>query len=69
MLVEVPIADDAGPTPAEHVEVLLRGWKEMSVRPLSRDAWVHGGQEAGRSGLLVEDLAKVEGLQAAVDRS
>lgn len=65
-----PVVDAAATesSPAELVEVLLRGWKEMSVRPLSRNAWVHGGLDAGQSGLLVEQIGSVEGLQAAVDR-
>ncbi|KAK4692049.1 phosphomevalonate kinase, partial [Phenoliferia sp. Uapishka_3] len=68
VLVKTAVADSTGPTPAEEVEKLLLGWKEMSVRPLSRDAWVHGGQEEGKSGLLLERLELVDGLKAAVDR-
>lgn len=39
----------------------------MSVRPLSHNAWIHGGKEGSQSGLVVEELERVEGLEAAVD--
>ncbi|KAI5480837.1 phosphomevalonate kinase [Pseudohyphozyma bogoriensis] len=49
------------------VEVLLRGWTEMSVRPLSKNAWARGGREEDERGVLREELDKVEGLRAAVE--
>lgn len=46
---------------------MLRGWMEMSVRPLSRAAWVHGGREEVERGLAREGLEEVEGLREAVE--
>jgi len=51
------------------VERLLRGWKEMSVRPLSRNAWVRGGKEEDERGLRRVRLEEVEGLEGAVKRA
>lgn len=66
VLVLAPSTDSK---PEEEVEKLLQGWTEMSVRPLSTNAWVHGGQEEVERGLVREVLEEVEGLQAAVDGS
>jgi hypothetical protein len=35
----------------------------MSVRPLSKNAWVEGGKDESERGLLVEVLDQVEGLR------
>lgn len=48
------------------VERLLNEWKEMSVRPLSKSAWVVGGVEEGETGMLRERLEDVDGLREAV---
>ena len=53
-------------SPLVEVEETLVGWREMSVRPLSRKAWVVGGREEGEKGLLREVLEEVEGLAEAV---
>lgn len=57
-----------GASPLVEVERTLVGWREMSVRPLSREAWVVGGraQGEGERGLVREDLKGVEGLAEAV---
>jgi len=59
-------------TPLEHVETLLTSWKEMSVRPLSKNAWVKGaetGVVGSERGLVREKLESVEGLREAVERA
>ncbi|GAA5961348.1 hypothetical protein JCM3765_004382 [Sporobolomyces pararoseus] len=59
-------------TPLEKVQDLLTSWKEMSVRPLSRNAWVKGtesGKVGSERGLLREKLENVEGLREAVERA
>lgn len=48
------------------MEKLLRSYTEMSVRPLSRHAWVQGGRKMVETGLLREELEAVEGLRRAV---
>ncbi|ORY62731.1 Phosphomevalonate kinase [Leucosporidium creatinivorum] len=57
-------SDVAAPEVA--VEKLLRSYTEMSVRPLSRRAWVQGGRKMVETGLLREELEAVEGLRRAV---
>lgn len=54
--------------PTVEVEKVLRSWTEMSVRPLSRSAWVQGGAADIETGLLSETLEEVEGLKTAVER-
>ncbi|GAA5962554.1 hypothetical protein JCM21900_003675 [Sporobolomyces salmonicolor] len=56
------------PAPVEAVDALLRSYTAMSVRPLSRSAWVPGGTEEGERGLLRERIEQVEGLSEAVAR-
>ncbi|GAA5917692.1 hypothetical protein JCM5296_002654 [Sporobolomyces johnsonii] len=58
----------SAPAPAEAVDALLRSYTAMSVRPLSRSAWVPGGTEEGERGLLRETVGEVEGLADAVER-
>jgi len=41
----------------------------MSVRPLSRNAWVRGGKEEDERGLRRVRLEEVEGLEGAVKRA
>lgn len=48
------------------MEKLLRSYSEMSVRPLSRHAWVQGGRKQVETGLLREELEAVEGLRRVV---
>ncbi|BGP17625.1 hypothetical protein JCM10213_001276 [Rhodosporidiobolus nylandii] len=62
-----PSSSSASP-PVNAVESLLRSYTEMSVAPLSKNAWVQGGTFEGEAGLLRERLAEVEGLQTAVER-
>ncbi|GAA5832214.1 hypothetical protein JCM5353_008200 [Sporobolomyces roseus] len=64
-----PSSSSSDPTPLENVERLLRGWTQMSVRPLSRNAWVRGGSEEGERGLKRVRLGDVEGLAGAVERA
>lgn len=72
-----PTSTSPSPTPLEQVETLLRGWNEMSVRPLSREAWVEGSDEvvegAGEGGLRVDrgpqGIDRVPGLKEAVERA
>ena len=56
----------AAVSPLEEVEATLVGWAEMSVRPLSREAWVEGGRVEGERGLVRERLEGVQGLPEAV---
>lgn len=52
-----------------HIAVtrMLRDWNAMSVRPLSRNAWVQGGKETSEEGLLlIEKVDDVEGLAAVL---
>ncbi|GAA6021728.1 hypothetical protein JCM11491_001395 [Sporobolomyces phaffii] len=59
-------------SPLEKVEALLTSWKEMSVRPLSRNAWAQGSGRVGEGnerGLVREALDEVEGLGEAVERA
>ncbi|GAA5873680.1 hypothetical protein JCM16303_002554 [Sporobolomyces ruberrimus] len=61
-----------GTSSLEKVEQLLTSWKEMSVRPLSKNAWVKGSTREGQGserGLLRERLEEVEGLREAVERA
>lgn len=46
--------------PEEAVVKLLNSWTEMSVRPLSRNAWAIGGDDEGERGLLREVMEEVE---------
>ncbi|GAA5895553.1 phosphomevalonate kinase [Sporobolomyces salmoneus] len=59
-------------TPLEKVERLLKSWTEMSVRPLSQNAWTRGTEsgdgEGSERGLVREKLGEVEGLREAVER-
>lgn len=53
----------------QEVVSVLESYEEMSVRPLSKNAWVRGGQEeSSRRGLRRETMSEVEGLQEAVRR-
>ncbi|KAK4050612.1 phosphomevalonate kinase [Microbotryomycetes sp. JL201] len=52
--------------PEHQVEQLLRSWSEMSVRPLSRQAWIKGGVNTIETGLLEEQLDAVPGLRRVV---
>lgn len=60
-----PLSSDT-PAPEVAVEELLRSYSDMSVRPLSRQAWVQGGRKMTETGLLREELEAVEGLRRAV---
>ncbi|GAA5908701.1 hypothetical protein JCM6882_008178 [Rhodosporidiobolus microsporus] len=62
------LAPPSSSCPAEAVDSLLRSYSEMSVRPLSTQAWVKGGTFEGEAGLLRERLEEVEGLREAVER-
>jgi phosphomevalonate kinase len=57
------------PAPVEAVDALLRSYTDMSVRPLSKNAWVQGGTREGEKGLLRARLEEVEGLKEAVERA
>ncbi|GAA5878205.1 hypothetical protein JCM8547_003155 [Rhodosporidiobolus lusitaniae] len=63
-----PPTSSSSPAPVEAVESLLRSYTEMSVRPLSKNAWVKGGTFEGEAGLLWERLEDVKGLKEAVER-
>ncbi|KDE07785.1 hypothetical protein MVLG_02053 [Microbotryum lychnidis-dioicae p1A1 Lamole] len=73
-----PPLSDSVLHPLEKVQDTLRGWKEMSVRPLSKLAWIVGGSGAGgggeeRSGsaemvgLKRERMEEVQGLKEVVE--
>ncbi|GAA5927018.1 phosphomevalonate kinase [Sporobolomyces koalae] len=69
VLCTTPTESVSGPTPLEKVERLLASWKEMSVKPLSRNAWVEGsGSAESERGLVREKLEAVTGLAQAVER-
>ncbi|SCV73603.1 BQ2448_7529 [Microbotryum intermedium] len=60
------------PQPLEKVQDTLIGWKDMSVRPLSKDAWIVGGSGSGGGlaemvGLKRERIEDVEGLKAVFE--
>ncbi|KAM0791707.1 hypothetical protein ACM66B_003978 [Microbotryomycetes sp. NB124-2] len=59
-------SSNSSPPPEQQVEQLLRNWTEMSVRPLSRNAWIKGGVNSVESGLLQEELESVQGLRKVV---
>lgn len=63
VLVLSPVGNDSI---AKEVEKLLVGWTEMSVRPLSKEAWAVGGDEETERGLMREELDEVLGLGAIV---
>lgn len=48
---------------------MLEGWTEMSVRPLSRNAWAVGQGTTGPEGMVIENLSDVEGLAELVSRN
>ncbi|BGP33337.1 phosphomevalonate kinase [Rhodotorula toruloides] len=58
----------ASTSPASAVESLLLSYTDMSVRPLSKNAWVRGGTFEGEAGLLRERVEEVEGLKEAIER-
>ncbi|SGZ02900.1 BQ5605_C033g11234 [Microbotryum silenes-dioicae] len=73
-----PPLSDSVLHPLEKVQDTLRGWKEMSVRPLSKLAWIVGGSGGGgggeeRSGsaemvgLKRERMEEVQGLKEVVE--
>lgn len=66
-----PPASSSSPdlAPVAAVDALLRSYTEMSVRPLSKHAWVKGGTEEGEKGLLRVRVEDVEGLKEAIERS
>lgn len=61
--------------PLRSVADYLKRYDKMSVRPLSETAWVRGADDRSGApfmhgqGLLREDPAAVEGLQAAIMRT
>lgn len=63
-----PPSSPSNVAPSDNVEALLRGYKDMSVAPLSRTAWARGGTVEGETGLLRERLDEVDGLSDAVER-
>ncbi|GAA6009539.1 phosphomevalonate kinase [Rhodotorula paludigena] len=63
-----PPSSSSTAAPSDSVEALLRGYKVMSVAPLSRTAWARGGTVEGETGLLRERLDEVDGLREAVER-
>ncbi|BGO92657.1 hypothetical protein NBRC10512_008186 [Rhodotorula toruloides] len=63
-----PPSASASSLPASAVKSLLLSYSDMSVRPLSQNAWVRGGTFEGEAGLLRERVEDVEGLQEAIER-
>lgn len=66
VLALAPPVSSTAAAPEVAVEKLLRSYTDMSVRPLSRHAWVQGGQAQVETGLLKEELETVEGLRRVV---
>ncbi|GAA6025542.1 hypothetical protein JCM10207_008893 [Rhodosporidiobolus poonsookiae] len=63
-----PSPSSSATPPVQAVDALLRSYTDMSVRPLSKSAWVQGGSLEAEAGLLRERLGEVEGLEKAVER-
>lgn len=68
LCLDPPSSSGSATPPASAVESLLRSYTEMSVRPLSKNAWVRGGTFEGEAGLLRERVEDIEGLKEAIER-
>ncbi|SCZ95139.1 BZ3500_MvSof-1268-A1-R1_Chr11-3g03631 [Microbotryum saponariae] len=62
-----PPSTNTAPHPLGKVQDTLIGWKEMSVRPLSKLAWIERSASVEMVGLKRERMEEVDGLMEVVE--